>query len=100
MNSKPERDTHWMQRALELARRGIGLCSPNPVVGCVILDSANQVLGEGWHEYDLVDHPAVVALPEAQQHATNRLRGGTAHVTLAPCNHTGRTPPCTAALID
>lgn len=94
-----------MQRALELARRGIALCSPNPIVGCVILDRAGQVVGEGWHEYDLLDHAEVVALGEAKQHAAsvgkeNRLRGGTAYVTLEPCNHTGRTPPCTGALID
>ena len=88
-----------MSRALELARRGIGLCSPNPVVGCVVLDRAGQVVGEGWHEYDLVDHAEVVALREAAQHAGERLRGGTAYVTLEPCNHTGRTPPCTQALI-
>lgn len=92
-------DRYWMQRALELARRGIGLCSPNPVVGCVILDRAGQVAGEGWHEYDLLDHAEVVALNEAKQHAPNRLRGGTAYITLEPCNHTGRTPPCTQALI-
>lgn len=94
-----------MQRALELARRGVALCSPNPIVGCVILDRAGQVVGEGWHEYDLLDHAEVVALGEAKQHAAsvgkeNRLRGGTAYVTLEPCNHTGRTPPCTGALID
>jgi diaminohydroxyphosphoribosylaminopyrimidine deaminase/5-amino-6-(5-phosphoribosylamino)uracil reductase len=88
-----------MQRALELARRGIGLCSPNPVVGCVILDRIGQVAGEGWHEYDLVDHAEVIALRVASQHAGNRLLGGTAYVTLEPCNHTGRTPPCTDALI-
>ena len=58
-----------MKRALELARRGIGLTSPNPAVGCVVLDVAGQVMGEGWHEYDLVDHAEVVALKEAQQHA-------------------------------
>jgi diaminohydroxyphosphoribosylaminopyrimidine deaminase/5-amino-6-(5-phosphoribosylamino)uracil reductase len=89
-----------MQRALELARRGIAVSSPNPTVGCVILDRAGQVAGEGWHEYDLVDHAEVVALKVAQQHAGERLRGGTAYVTLEPCNHTGRTPPCTEALIS
>jgi diaminohydroxyphosphoribosylaminopyrimidine deaminase / 5-amino-6-(5-phosphoribosylamino)uracil reductase len=94
-----DQDRYWMQRALELARRGIGLCSPNPVVGCVILDRAGQVVGEGWHEYNLLDHAEVVALNEARQHAGDRLRGGTAYVTLEPCNHTGRTPPCTQALI-
>jgi diaminohydroxyphosphoribosylaminopyrimidine deaminase / 5-amino-6-(5-phosphoribosylamino)uracil reductase len=94
-----EQDRYWMQRALELARRGIGVSSPNPAVGCVILDRAGQVAGEGWHEYDLVDHAEVDALREATQHAGERLRGGTAYVTLEPCNHTGRTPPCTQALI-
>jgi diaminohydroxyphosphoribosylaminopyrimidine deaminase/5-amino-6-(5-phosphoribosylamino)uracil reductase len=88
-----------MQRALELARRGIGVTSPNPAVGCVILDCAGQVVGEGWHEYDLLDHAEVAALKVAQQHAGERLRGGTAYVTLEPCNHTGRTGPCTEALI-
>ena len=88
-----------MQRALELARRGIAVSSPNPAVGCVILDCAGQVVGEGWHEYDLLDHAEVVALKGAQQHAADRLRGGTAYVTLEPCNHTGRTPPCAEALI-
>ena len=88
-----------MQRALELARRGIGVTSPNPAVGCVILDKAGQVAGEGWHEYDLLDHAEVVALKVATQHAGERLRGGTAYVTLEPCNHTGRTGPCSDALI-
>lgn len=98
MNSR-DQDHYWMRRALELARRGIAVSSPNPAVGCVILDRAGQVVGEGWHEYDLVDHAEVVALTEAKQHAGDRLRGGTAYVTLEPCNHTGRTPPCTQALI-
>ncbi|HZL51559.1 MAG TPA: bifunctional diaminohydroxyphosphoribosylaminopyrimidine deaminase/5-amino-6-(5-phosphoribosylamino)uracil reductase RibD [Terracidiphilus sp.] len=95
----PDQDTHWMQRALELARRGIGVTSPNPAVGCVVLDRSGQVVGEGWHEYDLLDHAEVVALREAAQHAGDRLKGGTAYVSLEPCNHTGRTPPCTQALI-
>ena len=97
--TRQDQDTYWMQRALELARRGIGLTSPNPAVGCVILDCAGQVVGEGWHEYDLLDHAEIVALKEAEQHAKDRLRGGTAYVTLEPCNHTGRTGPCTEALI-
>jgi diaminohydroxyphosphoribosylaminopyrimidine deaminase / 5-amino-6-(5-phosphoribosylamino)uracil reductase len=99
-----DKDTYWMQRALDLARRGIGVTSPNPAVGCVILDRAGQVIGEGWHEYDLRDHAEIVALNEATQHALtyqkeDRLKGGTAYVTLEPCNHTGRTGPCTEALI-
>ena len=88
-----------MHRALELARRGIAVTSPNPAVGCVILDRAGDVVGEGWHEYDQLDHAEVVALRAAAQLAGDQLRGGTAYVTLEPCNHTGRTPPCSDALI-
>src|SRR5581483_11084422 len=99
MPTQQDQDIYWMTRALELARRGIGLTSPNPAVGCVILDCAGQVVGEGWHEYDLLDHAEIIALREAEQHAKDRLRGGTAYVTLEPCNHTGRTGPCTEALI-
>lgn len=99
MTKSADQDRKWMQRALELARRGIGLCSPNPVVGCVILDRNGQMCGEGWHEYELRDHAEVSALREAVQHAGERVRGGTAYVTLEPCNHTGRTPPCTQALV-
>jgi diaminohydroxyphosphoribosylaminopyrimidine deaminase / 5-amino-6-(5-phosphoribosylamino)uracil reductase len=97
--NEQDQDRYWMQRALELARRGIAVTSPNPAVGCVILDRAGQVAGEGWHEYDLLEHAEVVALKVAAQHAGERLRGGTAYITLEPCNHTGRTGPCTEALI-
>src|SRR5580700_3057928 len=93
--SNPETDLRWMRRALELARNGVGLCSPNPVVGCVILDSAGELAGEGWHEYDRLDHAEIVAI----RNAGYRTRGGTAYVTLEPCNHTGRTGPCTEAII-
>jgi diaminohydroxyphosphoribosylaminopyrimidine deaminase/5-amino-6-(5-phosphoribosylamino)uracil reductase len=99
MNTTSDLDLHWMRRALELARRGIGVTSPNPAVGCVILDRAGQVVGEGWHEYDLLDHAEIVALREATAHAGDRVHGGTAYVTLEPCTITGRTPPCTDALI-
>jgi len=90
-----DQDLQWMQRALELARQGIALTSPNPAVGCVVLDRDGELAGEGWHEYDLRDHAEVVAL----RLAGIRAKGGTAYVTLEPCNHTGRTPPCTQALI-
>jgi len=97
-----------MQRALELARRGLGLASPNPAVGCVILDSKGEVAGEGWHEYDRLDHAEVAAIKAAGcpilsaslAEWVGTLRGGTAYVTLEPCNHTGRTGPCTEALIN
>lgn len=94
MNQTSDQDRDWMQSTLKLARRGIGLTSPNPAVGCVILDSAGELAGEGWHEYDLRDHAEVAALKIAGE----RARGGTAYVTLEPCNHTGRTGPCTEAL--
>jgi diaminohydroxyphosphoribosylaminopyrimidine deaminase/5-amino-6-(5-phosphoribosylamino)uracil reductase len=112
MNKPMDQDRYWMQRALELARRGIGLSSPNPAVGCVLVDSAGQLAGEGWHEYDRRDHAEVAALKAAGlsipsslsegqgSRASDRLRGGTAYVTLEPCNHTGRTGPCTEALIS
>jgi diaminohydroxyphosphoribosylaminopyrimidine deaminase/5-amino-6-(5-phosphoribosylamino)uracil reductase len=93
-----DQDTHWMHRALDLARRGIGVTSPNPAVGCVLLDRAGQLAGEGWHEHDLLHHAEVAALKAAQQ-SGNSVQGSTAYVTLEPCNHTGRTPPCTQALI-
>jgi diaminohydroxyphosphoribosylaminopyrimidine deaminase / 5-amino-6-(5-phosphoribosylamino)uracil reductase len=94
-----DQDRLWMQRALELARRGIGLTSPNPAVGCVIVDRNGQLAGEGWHEYDLRDHAEIAALKDAIRRGSEGARGGTAYVTLEPCNHTGRTGPCTQALI-
>lgn len=84
-----------MRRAIELAARGLGSTSPNPVVGCVILDSAGRTVGEGWHQRAGGPHAEAHALAEAGDDA----RGGTAVVTLEPCDHTGRTPPCTQALI-
>jgi len=83
-----------MQRALELARKGVGLASPNPTVGCVIVHDG-QVVGEGFHQYEWRDHAEIVALKSAGQKA----RGSTLYVALEPCNHAGRTGPCTEAII-
>jgi diaminohydroxyphosphoribosylaminopyrimidine deaminase/5-amino-6-(5-phosphoribosylamino)uracil reductase len=99
MPTQPETDALWMQRALALARRGIALTAPNPIVGCVLLDASGQLAGEGWHQYDLLAHAEVAALRDAAKKSIS-VRGGTAYVTLEPCSHTGRTPPCTQALID
>ncbi|NLU70690.1 bifunctional diaminohydroxyphosphoribosylaminopyrimidine deaminase/5-amino-6-(5-phosphoribosylamino)uracil reductase RibD [Streptomyces sp. HNM0574] len=85
-----------MRRAVELAARGIGSTSPNPVVGCVVLDRTGRTVGEGWHQRAGGPHAEIHALAEAGDDA----RGGTAVVTLEPCNHTGRTGPCAQALID
>jgi diaminohydroxyphosphoribosylaminopyrimidine deaminase/5-amino-6-(5-phosphoribosylamino)uracil reductase len=84
-----------LERALELAERGRGTTHPNPVVGCVIVDE-ETVVGEGWHERAGGPHAEVVAL----RHAGERARGATAYVTMEPCNHHGRTPPCSEALIE
>lgn len=89
-----EQDIRFMQRALELARKGVGLASPNPTVGCVIVRDG-QIAGEGFHQYDLKDHAEIVALKSAGDKA----RGATMYVTLEPCNHTGRTGPCTEAIV-
>lgn len=84
-----------MRRAVELAARGLGTTSPNPVVGCVVLASDGSVAGEGWHEYAGGPHAEIQALTAAGTKA----RGGTAVITLEPCSHTGRTGACTAALL-
>ncbi len=86
-----------MRRALELAERGWGRVSPNPMVGALVVDDRDgSVLGEGWHEGPGTAHGEVMALAAAGDLA----RGATVVCTLEPCNHFGRTPPCTRALIE
>ncbi|WP_111604104.1 bifunctional diaminohydroxyphosphoribosylaminopyrimidine deaminase/5-amino-6-(5-phosphoribosylamino)uracil reductase RibD [Streptomyces sp. Amel2xB2] len=85
-----------MRRAVELSARGLGSTSPNPVVGCVVLSAEGYPVGEGWHQRAGGPHAEIHALAEAGDDA----RGGTAVVTLEPCDRTGRTGPCTAALLD
>jgi diaminohydroxyphosphoribosylaminopyrimidine deaminase / 5-amino-6-(5-phosphoribosylamino)uracil reductase len=84
-----------MQEALELARRSEGFAAPNPAVGCVLVRD-NNVVGRGFHGYDWLEHAEVGALKNAGKSA----RGSTAYVTLEPCCTTGRTGPCTRALIE
>jgi diaminohydroxyphosphoribosylaminopyrimidine deaminase/5-amino-6-(5-phosphoribosylamino)uracil reductase len=86
--------TRFMEHALELARKGAGLASPNPMVGCILVREG-EVVGQGFHLYEYRDHAEVVALKSAGEKA----RGATMYVTLEPCNHTGRTGPCTEAII-
>ena len=83
-----------MEHALELARKGVGLASPNPTVGCVIVKDG-AIVGEGFHQYEWRDHAEIVALKQAGE----RAHGATLYVTLEPCNHAGRTGPCTEAIL-
>jgi diaminohydroxyphosphoribosylaminopyrimidine deaminase/5-amino-6-(5-phosphoribosylamino)uracil reductase len=97
MNAQPaasDDDLRHMRRALQLARRGEGHVEPNPMVGCVLVRDG-QVVGEGWHQKFGGPHAEVEALTAAGPAA----RGATAYVTLEPCSHVGKTPPCTQALI-
>ena len=89
-------DIELSQRSLELAANGIGLVSPNPLVGCVIVSTAGEIVGEGTYLYDDVTHAEVIALEQAGEKA----RGGTAYVSLEPHSHHGKTAPCTEALIN
>ncbi len=90
-------EEHWMARALALAEASIGLASPNPQVGCVLVRDG-QLLGEGAHLYNLFDHAEIVALKQAAA-AGHDVHGASAYVTLEPCSHHGRTGPCADALI-
>lgn len=90
-----EEDLGFLARAVELGRRGWGRVSPNPMVGCVVVREG-EVLGEGWHRELGGPHAEVNALAEAGE----RARGATAYTSLEPCAHTGRTPPCSGALLE
>jgi diaminohydroxyphosphoribosylaminopyrimidine deaminase / 5-amino-6-(5-phosphoribosylamino)uracil reductase len=89
-----ERDEQYMREALELARRGAGTASPNPMVGAVVV-AGSRVVGRGYHVRPGSPHAEVLAIEEAGEAA----RGATLYVTLEPCAHWGRTPPCTEAII-
>jgi diaminohydroxyphosphoribosylaminopyrimidine deaminase/5-amino-6-(5-phosphoribosylamino)uracil reductase len=87
-------DSRWMARALQLAAQGLDTTTPNPRVGCVLV-KGDGIVGEGWHRRAGEPHAEVHALRAAGTEA----RGATAYVTLEPCSHHGRTPPCADALI-
>jgi diaminohydroxyphosphoribosylaminopyrimidine deaminase / 5-amino-6-(5-phosphoribosylamino)uracil reductase len=93
--SSREQDEAFLRRSLELARQGVGLTSPNPCVGAVIVDSEGQVAGEGSHTFAGIKHAEVLALEKAGE----RARGGILYVNLEPCSHQGRTGPCADAII-
>lgn len=94
-NDFSEFDLQMTRRALDLAAHGIGQVSPSPLVGCVIVSAEGEIVGEGAYIYQNVTHAEVLALNQAG----NKADGGTAYVSLEPHSHTGRTPPCTEALI-
>jgi len=93
----PDRDTdeRFLHRALDLARQGIGVTSPNPCVGAVIVDAKGAIVGAGSHTYEGVKHAEILAIEQAGESA----RGATLYINLEPCSHQGRTAPCTDALI-
>src|SRR5579872_3263676 len=92
--SREPTDENWMAQAIELARKGTALAHPNPRVGAVLVKNG-RVVGEGFHVYDKHDHAEIVALKQAGRKA----RGATLYVSLEPCCTTGRTGPCTEAII-
>ncbi|MBB4635364.1 bifunctional diaminohydroxyphosphoribosylaminopyrimidine deaminase/5-amino-6-(5-phosphoribosylamino)uracil reductase RibD [Longimicrobium terrae] len=94
MSGISETDREWMRRAVALAERGWGRTAPNPMVGCVIV-RGGSVVGEGWH----TEYGCPHAEPEALRAAGEAAQGATAYVSLEPCSHWGKTPPCTDALI-
>ena len=91
-----EQDRLFMQRALELARRGFGYVSPNPMVGCVVVHQGN-IIGEGWHRQYGGPHAEVNAINSVEDKSL--LPETTIYVSLEPCNHWGKTPPCTDLLL-
>lgn len=92
-------DQYFMNLAIELAKNGQFTTRPNPCVGCVIVKNG-EVIGQGYHYQAGQPHAEVFALRQAQAKIGNDLSGATAYVTLEPCSHYGRTPPCADALID
>jgi diaminohydroxyphosphoribosylaminopyrimidine deaminase / 5-amino-6-(5-phosphoribosylamino)uracil reductase len=94
MNRTKAKDEVWMLRAQTVATRGAALAHPNPIVGAVLVKNG-KLIGEGFHDYDRRDHAEIVALKQAGKNAT----GATLYVTLEPCCTSGRTGPCTQAII-
>jgi diaminohydroxyphosphoribosylaminopyrimidine deaminase / 5-amino-6-(5-phosphoribosylamino)uracil reductase len=94
-SSSRENDEYFLHRALELARKGTGLTSPNPCVGAIVVDRRGRVIGEGSHTFNGIKHAEVLALEQAQDKA----RGATLYINLEPCSHQGRTGACADAVI-
>jgi len=94
-SSSRENDEYFLRRALELARKGMGLTSPNPRVGAVVVDAEGRVAGEGTHTFEGIKHAEVLALEQAGDKA----RGATVYINFEPCSHQGRTGACADAVI-
>ncbi|HKB98360.1 MAG TPA: bifunctional diaminohydroxyphosphoribosylaminopyrimidine deaminase/5-amino-6-(5-phosphoribosylamino)uracil reductase RibD [Terriglobales bacterium] len=95
MRESQSSDEQYMRKALELARAGVGLVSPNPAVGAVVIDSSGRKVGAGTHTYDGIKHAEILALQQAGESA----QSGTLYLNLEPCSHQGRTGPCADAVI-
>jgi diaminohydroxyphosphoribosylaminopyrimidine deaminase / 5-amino-6-(5-phosphoribosylamino)uracil reductase len=95
ISSSRENDEYFIRQALELARQSIGLTSPNPCVGAVVVDREGRVVGEGMHTFEGMKHAEVLALEQAG----GKARGATIYINLEPCSHQGRTGPCADAVI-
>lgn len=91
-------DVLLMRRALQIARLGEGRVAPNPLVGCVLVHPGYGIIGEGWHQFYGGPHAEVIAIRSVQDE--DWLKESTAYVTLEPCNHFGKTPPCADLLIE
>src|SRR5450830_1957801 len=91
-------DHQWMAQALQLAEQGLNTTTPNPRVGCVIVKNG-VVIGKGAHLKAGEPHAEVHALRQAQDNAPDQIKGADVYVTLEPCSHHGRTPPCADALM-
>ena len=90
-----QQDIEYMQRAIALAKKGAGFVNPNPMVGCVVVKD-NEIITEGYHEY----YGGLHAERNALTHTTSDCKGATLYVTLEPCCHHGKTPPCTDIIIE
>jgi len=96
--SKPDQDTVFMEKALELAKKGFGRVEPNPAVGCVIV-KAGRAIGTGWHRQFGGPHAEINALADCRRRGRDP-GGSTVYISLEPCCHAGKTPPCADALIE
>jgi diaminohydroxyphosphoribosylaminopyrimidine deaminase/5-amino-6-(5-phosphoribosylamino)uracil reductase len=97
--SSPSTDQKYMRQALELAEKGRGYVSPNPLVGCVIVGKNGKVIGTGYHEKYGGGHAEVNAVKDAEKNGHN-IAGATVYVNLEPCSHKAKTPPCADLLVD